>query len=89
MDPKNFLSANLDSDEDDEDYVPQKGEASDDNDSVKNKYADEVDESQLTGIAQLKAIKRKKDIDDLWASMQEDDAYYKKKTSANTTNEKT
>jgi len=45
MDPKNFLSANLDSDEDDEDYVPQKGEASDENDSVKNKYAGEVDES--------------------------------------------
>ena len=42
---KTFLSANLDSDSDDEDYVPQKGEASDDENAAKNKYADEVDES--------------------------------------------
>lgn len=49
MDSKHFLAEKFDSDEDDEDYVPQKGDASDD-DSVKNKY-DEVDESELTGIA--------------------------------------
>ncbi len=82
----NFLTAKFDSDsEDDEDYVPQKGEASDE-DSVKNKYIEE-DESKLTGVAQLKAIKRKKEIDDLWASMQmeEDDAYRKKKAATEST----
>jgi hypothetical protein len=35
----------------------------------------------LTGIAGLKAMKRKKEIDDLWAQMQEDDDYYKKKSA--------
>ena len=43
-----------------------------------DKDIDSCDE-ELTGIAGLKAMKRKKEIDDLWASMQEDDGYYKKK----------
>ncbi len=29
----------------------------------------------------MKAEKRKKEIDDLWASMQEEDDYYKKKST--------
>ena len=49
MDSKNFLAEKFDSDEDDEDYVPQKGDASDD-DSVRNKF-EEPDESELSGIA--------------------------------------
>ncbi len=83
MDPSNFLNAKFDSDEDDDDYVPQKGEASDDDQVKKAKYQEE-DLQELTGIAQLKAIKRKKEIDDLWATMQEDDDYYKKKSVSST-----
>jgi hypothetical protein len=50
MDPSNFLNAKFDSDEDDDDYVPQKGEASDDESVKKAKYQEE-DLSELTGIA--------------------------------------
>ena len=50
MDPSNFLNAKFDSDEDDDDYVPQKGEASDDESVKKAKYHEE-DLSELTGIA--------------------------------------
>jgi hypothetical protein len=72
-----FLNAKLDSDDDDDDYVPQKNEASDESEP---KHAD-IDEDELTGIAGLKAQKRKKEIDDLWAIMQEDDYYSKKKST--------
>ena len=38
MDPSSFLNAKFDSDEDDDDYVPQKGEASDEESVKKAKY---------------------------------------------------
>jgi hypothetical protein len=80
-----FLHAKLDSDEDDDDdYVPQQNEASDDSAAAagdkKSKNA-LLDEEELTGVAGLKAQKRKKEIDDLWASMQAEDDYYKKHKS--------
>jgi hypothetical protein len=50
MDPSNFLNAKFDSDEEDDDYVPQKGEASDEEPVKKPKYQEE-DLSELTGIA--------------------------------------
>ena len=71
-----FLNAKLDSDDDDDDYVPQKNEASDESEAKPD-----IDEDELTGIAGLKAQKRKKEIDDLWAIMQEDDYYSKKKSN--------
>lgn len=71
-----FLNAKLESDDDDEDYIPQKHEASDESEAKPD-----IDEDELTGIAGLKAQKRKKEIDDLWAIMQEDDYYSKKKSN--------
>jgi hypothetical protein len=79
-----FLHAKLDSDEeDDDDYVPQQNEASDDSAAAGDKKSKNalLDEEELTGVAGLKAQKRKKEIDDLWASMQAEDDYYKKHKS--------
>jgi len=94
----NFLNAKFNSDDDDEDYVPD----ADLDDSIshlfhinilekkKNKNnggkSDQSDEDEdLNGIAGLKAMKRKKEIDDLWALMQEDDDLYSKKKALKTT----
>ena len=73
MDP-NFLHAKLeDSDSEDDDYVPNDHSAESHKDkkgaAAKQQVKEEVDEDNLTGIAGLKAMKRKNDINDLWASM--------------------
>lgn len=89
----NLLHAKFDSDEEDDDYVPVEGinifyrryskfNINIDKDS-KNKKNTEKDlnsdeEIEKGGIAGLKALKRKKEIDDIWAMMNEQDDYYKK-----------
>ena len=95
MDPNFLHAKLGSDDESDEDYVPQANELSDDSNKKgktlkmlcfflgkKNKtngVFDDEDEGQLTGIAGLKAMKKKKELEDLWASMQEEDDYYSKK----------
>lgn len=49
------------------------------------KGSQEESDKEEHGINNLKAIKRKKGLDDLWAQMQEEDDYYKKKTKAQKT----
>ena len=71
-----FLNSKLDSDEEDEDYVPDAAEG-----SVEKPQAEDEEEN-LTGIALLKANKRKKEIDDIFALMQEEDYSYAKKKAA-------
>ena len=49
-----------------------------DKESKKGKGKQESDEEELSGVAGLKAQKRKKEIDDLWELMNQEDSYYKK-----------
>lgn len=68
-----LLHSKFDSDEEDEDYIPEE-------DKNIKKQQDSQSDSELTGVAGLKAQKRKREIDDLWAQMNADeDDYYKKK----------
>lgn len=55
-----LLHSKFDSDEEDEDYIP-------DEDKNIKKQQDSQSDSELTGVAGLKAQKRKREIDDLWA----------------------
>eukprot|EP00347_Sterkiella_histriomuscorum_P012360 403368891 len=83
----NLLHAKFDSDEEDDDYIPDE-DKEDKNNKNKNGKNDEYDsDKELTGVAGLKAQKRKKEIDDLWAMMNEEDDYYKSKSKQQKTQE--
>eukprot|EP00347_Sterkiella_histriomuscorum_P002686 403367195 len=84
----NLLHAKFDSDEEDDDYIPDEDKEDKKNKNKNGKNDDYDSDKELTGVAGLKAQKRKKEIDDLWAMMNEEDDYYKSKSKQQKTQEK-